>query len=67
MAAEAPSLTHDPVCGSHLEAVDTAVLTSYRGELFAFCSYRCLSRFSEDPESYLREEKDVPHRTTAAS
>ena len=48
-------LTRDPVCGAELEALDTAVLASFDGELFAFCSYRCLNCFSEHPEEYVHE------------
>lgn len=45
----------DPVCGAHLEEIDTAVLTCYKGQLVAFCSLECLDHFSESPEGYIEE------------
>lgn len=45
--------TVDPVCGSELEELDTAILTCYGGQLLAFCSRRCLEAFSENPEGFL--------------
>jgi Cu+-exporting ATPase len=54
-----PMLTKDPVCGAELEALETAVLASFDGELYAFCCYRCLNTFSENPEEYVRKAKSL--------
>ena len=51
-------MTKDPVCGTALEEIDTAVLTCYGGQLLAFCSHRCLMKFSDDPDAYI-EKKEI--------
>jgi YHS domain-containing protein len=61
MKDEVQMLTRDPVCGAELEALDTAVLASYDGELYAFCSYHCLNAFSDDPKAYAREGASFAH------
>ena len=55
METQVHMLTKDPVCGAELEALETAVLASYEGELYAFCSYQCLNAFCERPEEYAEE------------
>lgn len=52
-------LTKDVVCGAELDALETAVLASYEGELYAFCCYRCLNAFSESPEKYVTKGKSL--------
>ena len=49
----------DPVCGAHLEEIDTAVLTCFEGQILAFCSHRCLNDFSEHPQDFPLEEKSL--------
>ncbi len=42
----------DPVCG--MPVAQSVLRFTYEGRSFPFCSFRCASRFREDPERFLR-------------
>jgi Cu+-exporting ATPase len=46
----------DPVCGMQVEKEKTAGSSTYRGELYYFCSKQCKDKFDKDPEKYLKEK-----------
>jgi metal-dependent HD superfamily phosphatase/phosphodiesterase/YHS domain-containing protein len=46
----------DPVCGMPIEPGQAAGSVAYRGQRYHLCSTACLSRFQDDPSSYLQDE-----------
>jgi Cu+-exporting ATPase len=66
----APSGTYkviDPVCGMSVDPDSTPYHAPHGGDMFHFCSARCVERFQADPDKYLsptaQEEAPVPHGT----
>lgn len=53
--AESHSWVKDPVCGMRVDEWTASVTTEYHDKKFVFCSTRCLSRFTEQPEHYVDE------------
>ena len=53
-AKEEETSLRDPVCGMAV-AADGPHQCVHDGQLYAFCCPRCLARFNEDPESFLRK------------
>ncbi len=49
------SVVIDPVCGMTVNPDLPAGSYEYKGKTYYFCSPHCLSRFSEDPERFLKE------------
>jgi YHS domain-containing protein len=46
-------MTRDPVCKMDLNEKDAVATTSYKGDVFYFCSQDCKQRFDADPEQYV--------------
>ena len=46
----------DPVCGMDVQPSGERTV-EYRGRTYHFCSDKCLNKFKNDPEQYLREDK----------
>ena len=44
----------DPVCGMVLDESTAAASFGHRGEVFCFCSRKCLEVFQADPEAFLQ-------------
>ena len=43
----------DPVCGMHVDPVNSAGSFEHKGASYHFCSVHCLNKFANDPESFL--------------
>ena len=46
----------DPVCGMQVEP-DKGYGKMHDGELYRFCSRRCLDKFEADPDAYLTQKE----------
>jgi Cu+-exporting ATPase len=44
----------DPVCGMEVEEKEAAGSSTYKGEIYYFCSLHCKEEFDKDPERYLK-------------
>ena len=44
----------DPICGMNVEPERAAGSRVYSGETYYFCSQRCLAKFKEDPEKFMK-------------
>lgn len=55
--SEVHSWVHDPVCGMRVDEWAAKIKTEHLGQHYAFCSQRCLQRFQETPEKYIRAEQ----------
>ena len=65
-ARHAPVTVRDPVCGMTVNPATSKHRFEYRGETFHFCSARCKTKFSSNPEVYLEPrpaKQDVPEGT----
>ena len=51
--AEQHVWTRDPVCGMRVDTGTARWSTEYSSQRYAFCSERCLQRFTDDPTRYL--------------
>lgn len=49
----------DPVCGMTVEP-DTSIVSSYKGQLIAFCSRYCMEVFLAAPQQYVDEVHSTP-------
>lgn len=56
--ADSHAWVRDPVCGMRVDDWTANVRTHYQDRNYVFCSRRCLQRFEEDPDLYIREEKN---------
>jgi len=54
-----PDIHTDPVCGMTVDP-DGPRRYEYAGTAYGFCSDRCLTRFREDPESFLTDAEPEP-------
>jgi Cu+-exporting ATPase len=55
--------TIDPVCGMIVDAEHPkGGRHLYKGQLYGFCSPKCLARFKADPDAYLAPKKQAPPR-----
>jgi putative ABC transport system ATP-binding protein len=52
--AEQHSWVRDPVCGMRVDKWIADVKTIHEGKEYVFCTKRCLERFEETPQDYLR-------------
>ena len=65
-AHHAPATVRDPVCGMTVNPTTSKHRFDYGGETFHFCSAGCRTKFSVDPEAYLKPrpaKQDVPEGT----
>jgi Cu+-exporting ATPase len=44
----------DPICGMNVEPERAAGTHIYNGQAYYFCSERCLAKFKEDPEKFVK-------------
>src|SRR6266481_8382495 len=44
----------DPICGMEVDPSNAAESYTYNGQTYHFCSHRCLTKFKEDPERFLK-------------
>ncbi len=44
----------DPICGMTVEPATAAGHEEFKGKLYYFCGLRCLERFRENPEKYVK-------------
>lgn len=56
--SEQHAWVQDPVCGMRIDEWTSTVYTQYEGTKFVFCSHRCLERFQQEPERYLKANSD---------
>jgi Cu+-exporting ATPase len=54
--AAPPQTVTDPVCGMGIDPATAAANWDYTGTRYYFCNPRCLAKFQEDPEKYLKPE-----------
>ena len=52
--SEKHSWVRDPVCGMRVDEWTAEISTSHEGQSYYFCAQRCLERFEEEPQRYLR-------------
>jgi len=45
----------DPVCGMRILKATAAATSTYKGEMYYFCSALCKQLFDREPEKYLQE------------
>jgi YHS domain-containing protein len=43
----------DPICLMKVEKKEGALKTTYKGEMYYFCSPGCQEEFEKDPQKYL--------------
>jgi P-type Cu+ transporter len=56
----------DPVCGMTVDPARAAAEWTYNGQTYYFCNPRCLERFKEAPESFLKREESLKIEIAAA-
>ncbi len=56
--SEQHAWVRDPVCGMRIDEWTSTIFTQYEGTKFVFCSHRCLDRFQQEPERYLKANSD---------
>ena len=59
-AVAAPGPDRDPVCGMAVSAATAKWRTTHQGKEYLFCAERCLSRFVQDPDRYLKPPVVAP-------
>ncbi len=59
----APRTRTDPVCGMSVEQDSAQYSYEYKGVTYYFCSENCLTKFQENPDTYLhRESQQKQHK-----
>jgi P-type Cu+ transporter len=48
-------MSTDPVCGMQVDEANAAGESTYRDQVFYFCSQQCKQKFEENPENYTGE------------
>ncbi len=48
-------MTTDPVCKMEVDEKTAAATSTYRGQIYFFCSKGCKEEFDQDPEKYASE------------
>ena len=51
-------MAKDPVCGMEVDENKAAATKEYQGKTYYFCSESCGTRFSEDPDKFVRKAED---------
>lgn len=52
----------DPVCGMELDKGKAAASFDYQGKTYYFCALACKQEFEQNPEKYVSEEHEGPHK-----
>src|SRR5690348_18462029 len=55
----------DPICGMTVGPERAAGTYAYNGQNYYFCSQRCLTKFKEDPEKFLRATQGHAHHESS--
>ncbi len=50
-------MTKDPVCKMEVDEKTTVATSTYRGQIYFFCSKGCKEKFEQAPEKYAPERK----------
>ena len=53
----------DPVCGMQIEREKAAGSSTYKGEVYYFCSLQCKAKVDKDPDKYLKEKSPSDQNT----
>lgn len=56
--SEQHNWVRDPVCGMRIDEWTATISTQYAGTKYVLCSHRCLERFQQEPERYLKANSD---------
>lgn len=56
-----PGKTVDPVCGMEVDMTDETIIQRYSGQIYYFCSRKCVENFNRDPMTYLGPEGPDSH------
>jgi YHS domain-containing protein len=48
----------DPICGMQVDEKKAAATYEYKGKTYYFCAVGCKDKFSQDPEKFIKEEKN---------
>ena len=48
-----PGKTVDPVCGMELDMTDETIVQRHSGQIYYFCSRKCVENFNRTPMTYL--------------
>jgi P-type Cu+ transporter len=59
-------MTKDPVCGMNVEPSTASGKYEYNGQTYYFCSQPCLTKFKEDPETFLKPHAGYEHAQATA-
>ena len=50
-------MNKDPVCGMQVDR--SALISSYQGQTYYFCSVECKEQFEKNPENYINKSMAV--------
>lgn len=53
------TIVKDPVCGMDVDSTTSKRKFNFKNEDYYFCSDSCLKKFSQNPESYLEQKKEL--------
>src|SRR6187399_879198 len=62
-----PETAIDPVCGMTVKVPGAGNTTVHGGHPYYFCSPKCVTKFSADPERYLKPAEALPLQTPVAA
>jgi len=48
-----PGKTVDPVCGIEVDMTDETIIQRHSGQIYYFCSRKCVEQFNRNPMTYL--------------
>lgn len=51
-------MAKDPVCGMEVDEKKAAAKSEYKGKTYYFCARGCKKAFDENPEKYLRGNRE---------
>ncbi len=58
--APTPGIAIDPVCGMKVKIEGAKNTTAHEGQIYYFCSPKCLQKFTAEPARYLKPEEAPP-------
>lgn len=53
----------DPVCGMEVTDASNDETYEYKGKIYYFCTTLCKIQFENDPEKYVKDDKDKEDHT----
>ncbi len=48
----------DPICGMEVDEEKAVAIYEYEGETYYFCAVGCKDKFAQNPEKFVKEEKE---------